>query len=34
MTTSEQREAFQAQLTDSEDWLYGDGDTAGADDYR
>ncbi|GAB4822077.1 hypothetical protein N2152v2_009123 [Parachlorella kessleri] len=34
VTTDEQREALLSQLNDMEDWLYGDGDTASAKEYR
>ena len=34
MTSEEQREAFAAQLTEAEDWLYGDGEAVEAAEYR
>ena len=34
VTTEEQRSAFLAQLAEAEDWLYGEGDAVGADEYR
>jgi len=33
-TTEEQREVFAAQLTDTEDWLYGDGEAVDVAEYR
>lgn len=33
-TTEEQRDAFSAQLTDTEDWLYGDGEAVDVTEYR
>lgn len=33
VTTEAQRESFGAQLTEVEDWLYGDGDDLPAADY-
>lgn len=34
VTTAEQREAFLAQLTEAEDWLYGEGEAVEASEYR
>lgn len=34
VSTEEQREAFKAQLTEAEDWLYMDGSDGGADEFR
>ncbi|EFN50467.1 hypothetical protein CHLNCDRAFT_142658, partial [Chlorella variabilis] len=34
VSTEAQREAFLAQLAEVEDWLYGDGEAVGAEEYR
>lgn len=34
VTTAEQREAFLKQLTEAEDWLYGDGEDVDGAEYR
>lgn len=34
VTTEAQREAFVAQLTEAEDWLYGDGEAVEGAEYR
>ena len=34
VTTEEQREAFLAQLTEMEDWLYGEGEAVDTAEYR
>jgi hypothetical protein len=34
VTTDEQREAFLAQLTEMEDWLYGEGEAVDTAEYR
>ena len=34
VTTEDQREAFLGQLTEMEDWLYGEGEAVEAAEYR
>lgn len=34
MSTEEQRDAFKAQLTEAEDWLYMEGAESGADEFK